>query len=409
MVKLLRVTDPQDVLRIVEDNFIPLPLENVPLNKAGGRILGEDIISQEDVPGFNRSTVDGYAVIARDTFGAQEGLPAILNCAGEVAMGQAAPPTGPGQCCHIHTGGMLPAGCDAVVMVEDTEALGNIINCYRQVAPGKNVIHRGEDLAAGERVLPAGCRLRAPELGLLASLGIVEAAVHRRPVMGILSSGDELVPYHTADLLPGQIRDCNAVALSYLGRQAGAAVKVGPIMPDSFPRFLEQCRSFLEEVDFLVLSGGSSVGTRDYTAHTLQELGPPGLLVEGVAVQPGKPTLLAGCRSKPVLGLPGHPVSALIIFYLFGRAVIRRLSGQGKPLYSPSVRATLTRNVSSRIGRTEYIRVKLTKANGLVEASPVFGRSGMLRTLSEADGIIAIPADKEGLLEGDLVEVTLWD
>ncbi|HHX86684.1 MAG TPA: molybdopterin molybdotransferase MoeA [Firmicutes bacterium] len=407
--RLLQVTDPQEVLRIIEDNFKPLPLENVPLIQAGGRILGEDISSREDVPGFNRSTVDGYAVASRDTFGAQGGLPAILSCLGEIVMGQTAPSTGPGKCYLIHTGGMLPPGSDAVVMVEDTESMGTIINCYRQVAPGENVIHRGEDLAAGEQVLAAGCRLRAPELGLLASIGITEVAVHRRPVIGILSSGDELVPYQTDNLLPGQIRDCNAVALSYLGQQAGATVKSGGIMPDSFPRFLEQCRSFLEEIDFLVLSGGSSVGTRDYTARTLQELGPPGLLVEGVAVQPGKPTLLASCCRKPVLGLPGHPVSALIIFYLFGRAVIRRLCGQGKPLYSPSVIATLTRNVTSRIGRAEYIRVKLRLNNGLVEASPVFGRSGMLRTLSEAHGIIAIAPEKEGLLEGDMVEVTLWE
>ncbi len=408
-VKLLKVTDPKDVLQIIKETFSPLPLENVSLNEAGGRILGKDILSREDVPGFNRSTVDGYAVMARDTFGAQEGLPAILNCAGEVAMGHAAPATKPGQCCHIHTGGMLPDGCDAVVMVEDTESLGNIVNCYRQVAPGGNVIHRGEDLTAGEQVLQKGRRLRAPELGLLASLGITEIAVHRRPVMGILSSGDELVPYHTADLLPGQIRDCNAVALSLLGRQTGAEVRVGPIIPDSLPGLLKQCRSFLEEVDFLVLSGGSSVGTRDHTAHALQEMGPPGLLVEGIAIQPGKPTLLAGCCGKPVLGLPGHPVSALIIFFLFGKEILRHLSGRTIPPLSPSVKAVLNRNVSSRIGRVEYIRVKLAPAGGEVAASPIFGRSGMLRTLSEADGIIVIPADKEGLLEGDPVEVTLWD
>lgn len=407
--KLLKVTDPQDVLQIIEDNFMPLPLENIPLNKSGGRTLGKDIVSQEDVPGFTRSTVDGYALIARDTFGAQEGLPAILTRAGEVVMGQSAFSAESGQCFQIPTGGALPAGCDAVIMVEDTEPLGNIVNCYRQVAPGENVIHRGEDLAAGERVLPAGYRLRAPELGLLASLGIAEVSIHRYPVMGVLSSGDELVPYYISDLLPGQIRDCNAVALSYLGRQAGATIKTGPIVPDSLPKFLEQCRSLLAEVDFLVLSGGSSVGTRDYTARTLQELGPPGLLVEGVAVQPGKPTLLASCHGKPVLGLPGHPVSALIIFSLFGKAIIKRLSGQKKAPYNPSVRAILTRNVSSRIGRLEYIRVKLSRSKGQVNASPVFGRSGMLRTLSEADGIIAIPADKEGLLEGDFVEATLWD
>ena len=230
-VKLLKVTDPEDVLRIIDDNFIPLPLERIPLDKAGGRVLGETVFSREDIPGFNRSTVDGYAVIARDTFGAQEGLPAILNCKGEVVMGQAAPSAGPGQCVQIPTGGMLPSECDAVVMVEDTETLGSIINCYRQVAPGKNVIHRGEDISRGKLVLPAGCRLRAPELGLLASLGLADLAVHRRPVMD--SSSGTSWYYHAAGLLAGQIRDCNAPALSYLGRQAGATIEVGPIIPDS--------------------------------------------------------------------------------------------------------------------------------------------------------------------------------
>lgn len=403
----MKVTEPGEVLRIIDQNFTPLGIETVALEEAGGRCLGEDLIAGEQLPAFNRSTVDGYAVAARDTFGAQESLPAVLECAGEVLMGDTALPVQAGQCRLLHTGGMLPPGSDAVVMIEDTELLGLMVHCYRQVAPGENVIHRGEDLAAGETVLPRGRLLRAPELGLLASLGITKLALHRRPVMGLLSSGDELAPYTAATLAPGQVRDSNSLALEHLGRQAGALVRRGGILRDSFDRFISMSRALLDGVDFLVLSGGSSVGDRDYTARTLQELGPPGILVEGIAIQPGKPTLLANCGGKPVLGLPGHPVSALVIFLIFGRAILRRLSGLTQPPWFPSVRAVLDRNVPSRTGRTDYVRVKLSQEGGMVKASPLFGRSGMLRTLADADGLISIALEKEGLAEGETVEVYL--
>ncbi len=407
--KLIRVKDLHTVLQLIEDNFSPLPAEKVSLEQAGGRTVSETVIAREDVPGFNRSTVDGYAVFAGDTFGAGESLPAVLDCTGEVLMGQAAPEIEPGQCCQVHTGGMLPPGADAVVMVENTEVLGSQVHIYRQVAPGENVIHRGEDLQKGSPVLQAGTRLRAPELGLLASLGITEVTVYRRPVVGLLSSGDELVPYHTAKVSPGQIRDSNGIAINYLARQAGAVVINGGILPDDFSQFLSRSQKLLAEVDFLVLSGGSSVGTRDFTAQTMQELGRPGLLVEGIAIQPGKPTLLANCRGKPVLGLPGHPVSALNIFAQFGVAVLNRLSGIPGKLFTPTVRAVLNRNIPSRSGRTDYVRVRLSSVNGHPEASPIFGRSGMLRTLAQADGIVIVPAEKEGLSAGEPVEVILWD
>ncbi len=410
--KLMRVTEPGVVLALIKQHFHPLETEAVSLEEAGGRCLAEAVHAGEDVPGFNRSTVDGYAVSARETFGAQEGLPAIFECSGEVLMGQPAEKAlDPGACCLVHTGGMLPQGADAVVMVEDTEVSGTHVNCFRQIAPGENVIHRGEDLRRGETALPAGRLLRAPELGLLASLGAAEVMVHRMPVMGLLSTGDELVPTQTAPgaLPPGRIRDSNSPALAYLGAQNGARVISGGILTDSFDVFLEKSRALLAEVDFLVLSGGSSVGTRDFSARTMQELGQPGLLVEGVSIQPGKPTLLANCGGKPVLGLPGHPVSALVVFSLFGSAIISRLAGREARLYEPTVQAVLTRNVPSRSGRTDYVRVKLEQGSKGALAAPVFGRSGMLRTLAEADGVIAIPAEKEGLAEGERVEVYLLD
>ncbi|MGM0652902.1 MAG: gephyrin-like molybdotransferase Glp [Bacillota bacterium] len=407
--KLMRATDPEDVMKIIDDNFPALETVKLPLEQAGGRVISESITSPEDVPGFDRSTVDGYAVAGRETFGASESIPTMLECIGEVLMGQPAPSIKKGQCCQVHTGGMLPEGADAVVMVEDTDITGNMIQFFRQVAPAENVIHRGEDLRQGDTALLKGHKLRAPEIGMLASLGITEVKTHRRPIVGFFSSGDELVDYHNATLERGKIRDSNAPALLYLAEQCGANVKYGGILPDQLDVFLENSRKMLKETDLLVFSGGSSVGSRDYTARTMEELGKPGLLVEGISIQPGKPTLIANCGGKPVLGLPGHPVSALNIFAKFGRAIIEKLAGQSKKPYQPSVKAILTRNIASRSGRNDYVRIKLeTSAEG-IKAVPVFGRSGMLRTLAEADGLLEVPAEKEGLSEGEIVEVKIWE
>ncbi|NLA27735.1 MAG: molybdopterin molybdotransferase MoeA, partial [Firmicutes bacterium] len=348
-------------------------------------------------------------VIARDSFGAQEGLPAVFEYAGEIAMGQAAPAIKRGQCFLIHTGGMLPAGADAVIMLEDTGVLENQVHVFRQAAPGENIIHKGEDLRRGEKALGAGALLRAPEIGLLASLGISEVKIYRQPVMGLLSSGDELVPYKTKTLTEGKIRDSNSPSLAYLGMKSGAQVLINDILSDSYPVFFERSRDLLNRVDFLVFSGGSSVGARDFTARTMQALGDPGLLVEGIAIKPGKPTLMANCGGKPVLGLPGHPISALMIFSVFGAAILERLSGKEPRAYHPSVQAVLTRNLPSRGGQTEYVRVRLEQGASRALAVPVFGRSGMLRTFTEANGFLVIPEEKEGLLEGEEVEVFIWE
>ncbi len=407
--KLMRVTAPENVLELIEKYFKPLDAETIPLERAGGRVLAKPVFAGADIPDFERSTVDGYALSARESFGAQEGLPAIFEYGGEIPMGRPAPALSRGQCYLIHTGGMLPSGADAVAMLEYTALLGKQVQLYRPVAPGENVIHRGEDLRRGEEALSAGKLLQAQELGLLASLGIADLCVTRRPLMGLLSSGDELVPHLTTALPPGKIRDSNTLSLTFLGQKYGAAVLSGDILADSFPLFLEKSRELLERCDFLVLSGGSSVGSSDFNTRTMQELGPPGLLVEGVSIKPGKPTLLASSGGKPILGLPGHPISALLIFSLFGAAIIRRLSGRQARLYRPSVEAVLSRNLPSQGGQTEYIRVKLEQTEDKLIATPVFGRSGILSTLTAADGFLIIPAGKEGLNEGETTAVFLWE
>ncbi len=407
--KLMRVTDPEEVLKIINTQFGPLKETVICLDKAGGYCLSTELKAPENIPDFNRSTVDGYAVIAKETFGSSEGIPAIFDNIGEVLMGQPAPSILPGQCCLVHTGGMLPQESDAVIMIEDTEVNGTMVQCFKQVAPGENVIHRGEDLKQGDRALKQGHLLRAPEIGLLASLGITEVEVYRRPRVGFFSTGDELVNYNQPNLNPGQIRDSNAPALLHLARQAGSEPRYGGILPDKFTIFLEKSLAMLDQVDLLVFSGGSSVGTRDFTARTIQELGQPGLLVEGISIQPGKPTLLANCDGKPVLGLPGHPVSALNIFKIFGNAIIERLSGHKGSLFTPTIEATLNRNIASRSGRTDYVRVKLENSKEGLTALPVFGRSGVLRTLAEADGLLIIPAEEEGLNAGETVKIIPWE
>ncbi len=407
--RLLKVTLVEEALKLIWDSFSPLGTEEVALENAGGRYCAEEIIAPEDVPAFDRSTVDGYAVRAEETFGADSSFPSFMELTGKVRMGEEAGKIETGQCCYVPTGGMLPAGADAVVMIEETEEVEGLVQIFKQVAPGENVIRRGEDLSRGETVLGRGRKIRGPELGLLASLGITRLKVYRRPLVGILSTGDELTPVETPSLRPGQIRDANGIALFYLSRQAGAEVLSGGIVNDSYDDFVQKIKSLLKQVDMVVLSGGSSVGTRDYTPEVLRDLSGGELLLEGLAIQPGKPTVLAKCENKPVLGLPGHPVSALNIFSLLGRALINRLSGAAGEEWRPSVRAVLTKNIPSRPGRIDLVRVSLQKAGNRITATPIFGRSGLLHTLALADGVVQVDAELDGLAAGTEVEVFIWE
>lgn len=407
--RLLKVTMVEEALKIIWNSFSPLGAEEVALENAGGRCCAEEIIAPEDVPAFDRSTVDGYAVRAAETFGADGSFPSFLELVEKVRMGEKAGKIGAGQCCYVPTGGMLPSGADAVVMVEETEEVEGLVQVFKQVAPGENVIRRGEDLGCGQTVLRRGRKIRGPEVGLLGSLGITRLKVYRRPLVGILSTGDELTPVETPSLKPGQIRDANGVALFYLCRQAGAEALSGGIVSDCYDGFAQAIKSLLTQVDMVVLSGGSSVGTRDHTPEVLRDLSGGELLLEGLAIQPGKPTILAKCDNKPVLGLPGHPVSALNIFSLFGRALINRLSGAADEEWRPSVRAVLTKNIPSRPGRMDLVRVSLQKTDNRITATPIFGRSGLLHTLALADGVIQVDAQLDGLAAGTEVEVFIWE
>jgi molybdopterin molybdotransferase len=371
-------------------------------------ILAEPIIAAENVPGFDRSTVDGYAVRASDTYGSSESMPGFLTMIGEVKMGEiASKPVGQGQAIYVPTGGMLPPKSDSVIMIEHCEDIDGLLNTYKQVAPGENVIRKGEDIKEGEVLLEAGTCLRPQELGAIASLGITEVTVFRRLKVGCLSSGDEIVPFETKTIEVGQIRDINRLTITGLANEWDFDVVYGGIVKDDYAVFQQRAQEIYNEVDCLILSGGSSVGAKDYTTEVIQSLGDPGVFVHGISIKPGKPTILALANDKPVIGLPGHPASAMIIFRLFGERILKKLSGQTLERKPDRVFAKITKNIPSAPGRSDYIRVKLVEKEGVWWAEPIIGKSGLITTLVKSDGIVEILSEKEGILQGEYVPVIL--
>jgi len=384
------------------------PTEFIPTASATGRITAEDVRSGEPLPAFARSTVDGYAVRSKDTFGASDSLPAYLNQIGEVPMGDA-----PGfrlslaQCALIHTGGMLPEGADAVVMLEYTQALQTgEVEIQRAVAQGENVLQKGEDVAIGEVVIPAGTRLGAAEIGGLMALGQTRVSVARQPRVAILSTGDEVIP-PDASPRPGQVRDVNAYSLSSLVETAGGIPLRYAIIPDQADALYAAASQALAEADMVIITAGSSASTRDLTSEVINRLGEPGVLVHGVNVRPGKPSILGICAGKAVIGLPGNPVSALVIARLFIVPAIAAWLGVPGDQPAARVRARLSLNLASQAGREDWIPVRLVQEAGSYIAEPVFGKSNLIFTLVRADGLLRIAPDATGLQAGEPVEVVL--
>ena len=380
-----------------------------------GRVTAEDILAPHPLPEFPRSTVDGYAVRARDTFGAADSLPAYLNLIGEVPMGDApAFQIQQGQCALIHTGGMLPDGADAVVMLEQTQsARANEIEILRAVAEGENVIRVGEDVAAGTVILPRGRKMRPAEIGGLMALGITSLRVVIKIRVGLISSGDEVVD-PSQQPRRGQVRDVNAYTLASLVTKSGGEAVMYGIVPDEKPALKNTAARALRECDVVIISAGSSASTRDMTAEAIGSLGKPGVLVHGINTRPGKPTILGVCNGKAVIGLPGNPVSALVNGYLFVAPVIEKLLGL--PLDKPraSVMARLTVNIPSQAGREDWIPVKLLPSphgrgvgGEAYHAEPIFGKSNLIFTLAAADGLLRIPPAATGVSAGEMAEIHL--
>ena len=379
-------------------------MEHVSIAEARHRVPAADIPAPAPLPGFTRSTVDGYAVRAADTYGASDGLPSYLDLLGAVRMGAApAVAVRPGGCVATPTGAVLPDGADAVVMVEYTaETMPGTIEVTRPVAPGGGLVRADEDVAAGAALVPGGRPLRAPDLGLLAAAGVTTVAVHARPRVAIISTGDEVVAPETATLVPGQVRDATASALAALVADAGGEPVLAGIVDDEPGALKGRLTEVLADADLVVVSAGSSVGARDETAGAVAAVGE--IWCHGLAIKPGKPTLLADCGGVPLIGLPGNPLSALVVFGQVGVPLLWRLSGCDHPPPAPATRARLARDLASAAGRLDIVQV--TVRDGVVE--PLFGPSALLSVLTRADGYLTVPEPATGLDAGTEVEVTLY-
>lgn len=389
----------------------PLGTETVPVAGCAGRVLARDLVAPMDLPHFPRSDMDGYAVRAADTFGASASQPAYLRLVGSIEMGQEARRRlDRGQAMRIPTGGMLPPGADAVVMVEHADEIGDgTVEVHRSVSPWQHVLRVGEDIRRGSPLFSRGRRLRARDVGALTGLGVTRVPVFRRPRLSLLSTGDEIVPPDRKPR-PGQVRNINPYSIRAMAADAGALVKDYGVIPDRTDRVRAALAKALRAGDAVMISGGSSVGVKDLTAEIILSFPRSEIVFHGISVAPGKPTVLARALGKPVVGLPGHPVSALVIFELFGAPLLRVLGGEDPArVFEPrrTVRARLAQNVASQPGREDYVRVRLTEEAGVRTAHPLPGKSGAIFNLVHADGLVRVPATAEGVEQGSEVEVIL--
>jgi molybdopterin molybdotransferase len=389
--------------------FALLETEEVPLGNSMGRILAEDIHSDIDLPDFTRSIMDGFAVRGASTFGASEGNPAYLAVKGSVAMGEIPNlSVGPGEAVRISTGGMLPEGADSVIMVEHTETIDETtIEAYRSVAPGHNMVAVGEDIKKGETILIGGQVIRPQEAGLLAALGKQAVRVHKKPVVGIISTGDEVVPVDKVPG-PGQIRDVNTHTLLNQVLELGASAIPFGIVGDDYDALLAKSTEALDRCDMVLVSGGSSVGVRDFTIDVISAMEDSDILFHGISISPGKPTILARVQNKQFWGLPGHVVSAMVVFARIVKPFIEHISGiSGRAPKKIKFTAKLSRNVASAQGRVDFVRIRLIQKNDTTWAEPILGKSGLISTMVKADGLIEIGMNTEGLDKGTEVEVIL--
>ena len=402
---MLHVKTPEEVLALIDTEFTPVAeTEPVSLGAAMGRCLAEDIAATEYVPDLDRASVDGYAVRARDTFGCTESIPAILPQQGEVLMGEGAEfQLNPEECVAVPTGGAVPAGADAVVMIEYTEDYGDgTIGISKPVAPGENLIFRGDDVFPGKVILQKGRVLSGQDIGTLAAIGRLEVPVVRRLTVGILSTGDELVPPEETPRA-GQVRDVNSPMLEAMLTRFGVKVINYGIVIDEETLLAETVRQAVSECDAVLLSGGSSVGVKDAACRIIESMGQ--VLLHGIAIKPGKPTILGKAGRKPLVGLPGHPVAAYFITKLFVLPLLSRMMGRNQEVYTTT--AYVTESISANHGRAQVHCCRLEKRDGRLWASPIRGKSGLITTLAGAEGYFVIDRDCEGLHQGAEVQVII--
>ncbi len=400
---MLRVVSSKEAFEIINDNLTDYVCksEKVSLYDSLGRVISEEVISRENIPAFNRSTVDGYAMKASDTYGCGESIPAQLDIVGEILMGESASvPINESQCIKISTGGMLPVGADSVVMVEHTDSsFDSLCLAYKAVSPFENVTRKGDDIKEGDIVLRKGTVITSRETGVLASLGINEVSVAVKPHIGIISTGDEIVPIE-GEIALGKVRDINTHILSALMREKGCECTEYGIIKDRYEDIHNAVVRAVSENDIVLISGGSSAGTRDMTSQIISSLGE--VYAHGIAIKPGKPTIIGKIDGKAVFGLPGHPAASYFVCLRFIVPLVNILLNRNEK--ERTLKAKLTQNISSNHGREEIVCVKLTDCG----AEPVFGKSGVISLLSESDGYIIIDRNREGLKSGEEVEIHLF-
>jgi len=406
-----KVLAPREALNVLL-TVNPVGTEEIPSVRARARVLADELRSAVDLPHFHRAAMDGYAVIAKDTFGASQSLPAYLKLAGVVEMGkEAAQPLTPGTAMRISTGGMMPPHADSVVMVEYTdETDAGLVEIHRGVSPWQNVIQIGDDIKKGELVFPRGRRLRAHDLGALTGVGIASIPVFKKPRIALISTGDEIVDVES-EPRPGQVRNINQHSLAGLIEECGGELKDWGVVRDDRTALRDAIAGALEWSDLVLLSGGSSMGAKDIALETILSFPDAQFVFHGISIAPGKPTIFAKACGKPILGLPGYPVSALVIFDLFAAPLIRRLGGENPEAlekFLRTVRATLKTNVASQIGREDYVRVVLERRTDGLLAVPLPSKSGAIFTLVKADGMIRVDMNQDGLEQGEEVEVILF-
>jgi len=386
-------------------------VKEVKIGESLGMVCAENIVATENLPAFARSTVDGYAVRAEDTFGAAETMPAYLHLSREIFMGEAADFMLVDDTANkIPTGGMLPARADAVVMFEHVQIIDNkMIEVMKSVAPGENVIQAGEDVKRGEVMVSRGHRIRPADIGASAGIGVTELKVFGKPVVSIISTGDEIVP---ADQTPslGQIRDTNSYVIAGMVAEAGGVPKRKGIFSDDYTVIRNAVEDAMKDSDAIAVSGGTSVGTKDMIARIIEDIGNPGILFHGVSLKPGKPMIGGVMNSIPIFGLPGHPAAVSVCLDLFIRPVLNVLCGLEESRADQLkgvVQARLSRNVSSSQGREEHIRAVIEEREDGLWAVPLLGKSGLIRTLVHADGTFVIPVNVNGIEKGETVDVRL--
>ena len=402
---MLHVKTPEEVLALIETEFSPVSdIEYIPLSAALGRVLAEDIAATEYVPDFDRSTVDGYAVRAKDTFGCTDAIPAILPLQGEVLMGEGAEfELKAEECVAVPTGGALPKGADSVVMVEYTEDYGDgTVGITKSAAPGQNVIFRGDDVYPGKAILRRGRVLSSQDIGALAAIGQALVPAARKLTVGVISTGDELVPPEAVPG-PGQVRDVNSPMLEAMLGGFGVNVINYGIVVDNETLLSEKVHLAVSQCDAVLLSGGSSVGVKDAACRIIESMG--SLLLHGIAIKPGKPTILGKAGAKPLVGLPGHPVAAYFITKLFVLPLLSRMMGRAQASYTTTAR--ITESVSANHGRAQYHCCRLERRDGQLYAFPIRGKSGLITTLAGADGYFCIDRDCEGLPQYAEIQVTI--